>query len=158
MSLTIFCQSFSNPHVRNKLHVYPEDVGTKLSEVRQGSRWLHEMDPELLTPMHRIDDKDYYIFEICRLKDGSFCMPFRWYQCNQKMWCRAWSASIFRPGHEGGWVINKHQVLNLCESDLQMNFMDLHHGAFFGSEYPSFYKILGMLVVLSYTSLLFFKL
>ncbi|KAE9383713.1 hypothetical protein BT96DRAFT_772206, partial [Gymnopus androsaceus JB14] len=66
----IIAQEMANPEVRPKLHFYPEDSGEHLSEARQAERWLHEAPDDLLTPMARIRDQDYYIYEPAMLSDG----------------------------------------------------------------------------------------
>ncbi|KAF8885562.1 hypothetical protein CPB84DRAFT_1666965, partial [Gymnopilus junonius] len=65
----ILAQEMANPEVRPHLWTYPEDAGPNLSEARQASRWLHEIRPEDTTPMIRLKDIDYYIFEPTMLTD-----------------------------------------------------------------------------------------
>ncbi|KAJ7133509.1 hypothetical protein C8R44DRAFT_829315 [Mycena epipterygia] len=50
----IIAQEMANPKVRPHLHFYPEDSGPKLSEARQGQRWLKELPDDRTTPMVRI--------------------------------------------------------------------------------------------------------
>ncbi|EED83857.1 predicted protein [Postia placenta Mad-698-R] len=71
-SLTqIIAQEMANPRVRPHLHFYPEDHGERpLAEARQAARWLHEMPNELLTPMARVRNQDYYIYEPAMLVNG----------------------------------------------------------------------------------------
>ncbi|KAJ3769489.1 hypothetical protein FB446DRAFT_621971, partial [Lentinula raphanica] len=66
----IIAQEMSNPQVRPKLHFYPEDSGKYLSEAHQAERWLNEAPDNLLTPMARIDKRDFYIYEPAMLVDG----------------------------------------------------------------------------------------
>ena len=61
----------ANPRVRPHLHVYPEDSGQKLSEARQAAKWLHKLPSEDTTPMIRLQNIDYYIFEPALLINGS---------------------------------------------------------------------------------------
>ncbi|KAK7007081.1 hypothetical protein R3P38DRAFT_3325555 [Favolaschia claudopus] len=74
----IISQEMANPRVRPHLHFYPEDSGEKLSEARQGERWLHEIPDEQTTPMVRISTHDYYIYEPAMLDSaaGEFCIFF----------------------------------------------------------------------------------
>ncbi|KAJ7787526.1 hypothetical protein B0H14DRAFT_2221815, partial [Mycena olivaceomarginata] len=51
------------PMFQPHLSFYPEDSGPKLSEVRQGQRWLKELPDEQTTPMLRISGHNYYIYE-----------------------------------------------------------------------------------------------
>ncbi|KAF9808715.1 hypothetical protein IEO21_07777 [Rhodonia placenta] len=67
----IIAQEMANPRVRPHLHFYPEDRGERpLAEARQAARWLHEMPNELLTPMARVRNQDYYIYEPAMLVNG----------------------------------------------------------------------------------------
>lgn len=72
-------QEMSNPEVRPKLHFYPKDSGEHLSEARQADCWLHGASDTLLTPMARIQDQDYYIYEPAMLSDGTWCIPYCWF-------------------------------------------------------------------------------
>lgn len=69
----------TNPKVRPHIHGYPEDSGSKLSEARQAARWLHEIPSDQTTPMMRLKDADYYIYEPTTLNDGTCCIPTSWF-------------------------------------------------------------------------------
>ncbi|KIJ60407.1 hypothetical protein HYDPIDRAFT_177473 [Hydnomerulius pinastri MD-312] len=56
-------QEMANPRVRHGLHFYPEDSGKRLTDARQAERWLDEMDPAQLTPMVRLQNQDFFVFE-----------------------------------------------------------------------------------------------
>lgn len=136
----------ANPLVRGVLEFYPEDAGQKLKEARQACRWLHEMDPHLLTPMHRMGRTDYYIFEIARLKDGSLCMPFRWFQKNNIMWFRAWKVTVYDNAGRRGWVIEKGDELSFSDETLSMSNEQLRNGVYLGHGYPPITDIVGELI------------
>ncbi|KAK7001189.1 hypothetical protein R3P38DRAFT_3327244 [Favolaschia claudopus] len=72
-------QEMSNPKVRPHLRFYPEDSGKVLGEARQCKRWLEELPAEKTTPMARFGNQDYCIHEPAMLRDGTVCMPFRWF-------------------------------------------------------------------------------
>ncbi|KAJ3753206.1 hypothetical protein EV360DRAFT_10907, partial [Lentinula raphanica] len=86
----IIAQEMANPFVRPKLHFYPEDSGTHLSEGRQAQRWLNEAPNNLLTPMARINARDFYIHEPAMLLDGSCCIPVRWFSRGTHLYARCW--------------------------------------------------------------------
>lgn len=73
-------QEFANPLVRPKLHFYPEETLGGLRECWQGSKWLKEMSPNLLTPMIRVGGEDYYLQEPTMLTGPRYCVPIRWYR------------------------------------------------------------------------------
>lgn len=107
--------------MREKLHFYPDDSSPHLAQTRQARRWLYEMNPKHLTPMHRVGKQDFYIFEICRLTDRTFCMPFRWYTCRGRMRFYAWQVT----SNQDGWFIDKRIVLNHGEELLDICYPDL---------------------------------
>ncbi|OSX60535.1 hypothetical protein POSPLADRAFT_1148718, partial [Postia placenta MAD-698-R-SB12] len=70
----------SNLQVRPHLHFYPEDQGDRpFAEARQASRWLNEVPNELVTPMARIHNHDYYIYKPAMLVNGVCIAEDLWY-------------------------------------------------------------------------------
>ncbi|KAJ6614052.1 hypothetical protein B0H10DRAFT_1648896, partial [Mycena sp. CBHHK59/15] len=60
----IIQHEFSNPLVRPKMHLYPEDTGEQLEEARQAAKWKDEVDGNIAGPMAcGADRKDYYVEE-----------------------------------------------------------------------------------------------
>ncbi|KAK7438400.1 hypothetical protein VKT23_018013 [Stygiomarasmius scandens] len=74
----IISREMSNPRVREKLSFYPQNAQGKVDSAKNALRWLQELDPELTTPMIRVQNQDFYLFEPCRLTDGRYCIPYRW--------------------------------------------------------------------------------
>jgi hypothetical protein len=130
--------------IRKNLQFYPEDFGEKLYQGNQARKWLHDMDPDLLTPMHRVNGVDYYIYEAARLKDGTMCMPFRWFQKNGRMWCRAWRMVANVGNETSGWIIEQGDELTFSDDALAMCGKDLFSGAYLGRHVPPTSSILGM--------------
>ena len=113
----------ANPRVRPFWVFFPEDVGTGvLSDAWQARRWLHEMDPELLTPVIKQDNQDYYIFEPAVLVDQSVCMPERWFVRSGKMFVRAWRMLPATRDDRTGWIVTKYDVVELPVSNLIASF------------------------------------
>lgn len=73
----------ANPRVHPFLHFFPEDTGTggQISDAFQAKHWLHNMEPELLMPVIKHENQDYFIFEPTILEDQSICMPNQWLKC-----------------------------------------------------------------------------
>ncbi|KAF7371201.1 hypothetical protein MSAN_00755600 [Mycena sanguinolenta] len=63
----IIAQEMSNPKFA-QLVVLSQDSGPKLSEARQGQRWLKELPDSQTTPMLRIAQQDYFIHEPAMLE------------------------------------------------------------------------------------------
>ena len=98
----------ANPRVRPFLHFYPEDTGGRvLAEACQAKRWLEEVAPELLTPMLRLGNHDFYIHEPAMLDDGSVCMPVRCFNrvtpSGEREWyAKCWRMEVVLAGPQSG--------------------------------------------------------
>ncbi|KAK7027831.1 hypothetical protein R3P38DRAFT_3315357 [Favolaschia claudopus] len=103
----IIAQEMANPRVRPHLHFYPEDSGEKLSEARQGERWLHELPDEQTTPMVRISAQDYYIYEPAMLDsaEGEFCLPIRWFTRGGEFFAKCWRMVAMSTDTVSGWHV-----------------------------------------------------
>ncbi|KIJ22834.1 hypothetical protein M422DRAFT_57053 [Sphaerobolus stellatus SS14] len=53
----------ANSRVCSELHFYPKATDKQFYEARQAAQWLHETKDDLLTPMVRHENQDFYIFE-----------------------------------------------------------------------------------------------
>ncbi|KAJ3728175.1 hypothetical protein DFJ43DRAFT_966520, partial [Lentinula guzmanii] len=75
----IIANDWTNPNVRPLLHFYPEIPEDGIvCEVWHAEKW-RTMDPELLSPMYDAGSgKHFYVFELLKLRDGSFVIPVRW--------------------------------------------------------------------------------
>jgi hypothetical protein len=102
-------QEMANPRVRPHLSFYPEDSGPKLSEARQGQRWLNELPPEQTTPMLRISGQDYYIYEPAMLdsEEPEFCIPIRWFVRGEEFFAKCWKMTIVSSDKGAGWRVLK---------------------------------------------------
>ncbi|KAG8919405.1 hypothetical protein FRC02_001686 [Tulasnella sp. 418] len=123
---SIIANEIANPLVCENIHWYPEDSGKVLAEAWQGSRWLYTMDPDLLTPMVRLGSKehprDFFIWEPVLLKDGSACIPVRWFVRNQKMCFRAYKlVQHVTPEQKHGWIVLDHEQMDLPIDELLLN-------------------------------------
>ncbi|KAJ3824671.1 hypothetical protein F5880DRAFT_353082 [Lentinula raphanica] len=122
----IIAQEMANPHVRPKLHFYPEDSGAHLSEARQAQRWLNEAPDTLLTPMARINARDFYIHEPAMLLDGSCCIPIRWFSRGDQLHARCWRMEplISDDDTTTGWRVVKSDF-DVRASHFLKNFVEL---------------------------------
>ncbi|KAG2126564.1 uncharacterized protein EDB93DRAFT_1243814 [Suillus bovinus] len=109
----IIQQEMMNPRVRPLLHFYPKDTA---------KCWLEELDPELLTPVIRLHNQDFFIFEPALLSSSQACIPFRWFVCGGKMYTKAWS--LWPVAHEldCGWVVEDFYSFEVSEDDLLVSF------------------------------------
>ncbi|KIM68453.1 hypothetical protein SCLCIDRAFT_20369 [Scleroderma citrinum Foug A] len=76
---SIIVQEMANPCIRPHVRHYPEDAGGQLEQPWQASRWLHEIDPSIATPMICKGHQDFYVFEPTELVDGTMVIPECWY-------------------------------------------------------------------------------
>ena len=114
----------ANPRVRPFLHFFPEDTGPGgcVSDAYQAHRWLHGMDPELLTPAVKRDNQDYFIFEPTILADQSVCMPFQWFECSGIMHAHVWCMLLATQDNCAGWLVLKYDCFKVAISDLAASF------------------------------------
>ncbi|TFK46353.1 hypothetical protein OE88DRAFT_1739458 [Heliocybe sulcata] len=122
----LVAQELANPWVRPHLRFLPQDSGARLLEAWQGKRWLEEMDPELLTPMVRSNDQDFFIYEPTFLKNGQVCMPVCWFTRDTDIVGRVYPMSMT----DRGWVVHEYTTYEVNSKDLLLAFPQLartHH-------------------------------
>ncbi|KAH9482318.1 hypothetical protein JR316_0004416 [Psilocybe cubensis] len=130
----ILSQEMANPQVRPHLHFYPEDNGKVISEARHAAAWLEDMPSEETTPMIRLKQADYYIFEPALLVDGRCCIPYRWFTRGGVFFGKAW---LLQP-HANGWIVCKNTTIEVSQSQLLKNFPQLAKDhALYGVSHPS---------------------
>ncbi|KAK6984177.1 hypothetical protein R3P38DRAFT_3333013 [Favolaschia claudopus] len=120
----IIAQEMSNPKVRPHLQFYPEDSGKVLEEARQGKRWLEELPSEKTTPMVRIGKQDYHIHEPAMLRDGTFCMPFRWFMRGNILFAKCWAMTAVTSDAGRYWRVLKQET-EVSQYNLMKNLPDL---------------------------------
>ncbi|EPS97810.1 hypothetical protein FOMPIDRAFT_1031788 [Fomitopsis schrenkii] len=73
-------RDYAHPSTRQQIHAFPEfTAGGPVSEVWQSSKWLEDAPDDVLTPMIRLGDKDYYIKELAYCCDQSWFIPMRFF-------------------------------------------------------------------------------
>lgn len=112
----------ANPHVRPQLHFYPEDLGKQLNEAFQARRWLKEMDPTQLTPMIRLQNQDFFVFEPTLLSNGQACMPIRWFQRGGLFFAMAWPLQAAANDIGSGWIVEGYTEIEISQRDLLVSF------------------------------------
>ncbi|KAK6969309.1 hypothetical protein R3P38DRAFT_2588312, partial [Favolaschia claudopus] len=120
----IIAQEMSNPKVRPHLQFYPEDSGKVLEEASQGKRWLDEIPSEKTTPMARIGKQDYFIYETAMLRNGTVCMPFRWFMRGGIVFAKCWEMTVVDSDTGRYWRVLKHES-EVSQSELMKNLPDL---------------------------------
>ncbi|THU93269.1 hypothetical protein K435DRAFT_829530 [Dendrothele bispora CBS 962.96] len=126
----MIAQEMANPQVRPHLHFYPEDTGKRLSEARQAKRWLEEIPDDLLTPMARIHDQDFFIYEPVMLQDSTCCIPTRWFERAGSLWAKCWRMQVV-VSDQGvqGWNVFKSDDFEVCTSGFLKNFPNFRDDA-----------------------------
>ena len=120
----------ANPTVQPHLEFFPEDANGYMSDAIHGTKWLEQMDPDLLTPMIRHNGQDYFILEPTVISDGSICMPFRWYKKSDQLYAKAWKMNAVRDNAGCGWVVLQYLVGDVAESELASSFLFLIHTSY----------------------------
>ncbi|KAJ7710473.1 hypothetical protein B0H17DRAFT_914738 [Mycena rosella] len=135
----IIAQEMANPNVRPHLSFYPEDSGPKLSEARQGQRWLKELPDTQTTPMLRIGQQDYFIHEPAMLNDGTCCIPTRWFMRGDQYFANCWElAPVVADDHSGWRVIMRSEAFVVPASEFLKNFPDFERDAdHYGVPHPT---------------------
>ncbi|KAI0039203.1 hypothetical protein FA95DRAFT_1504515 [Auriscalpium vulgare] len=150
----IIAQEMANPRVRPHLHHFPEDSGPELGEAWQASRWLHEMDASLLSPMICIGNQDFYTYEPATLSDGTLCVPLRWFTRTRQSHnsrpapeyfaraCRLEAIRAADADGAGGYVVHNYDIFEVPASQFSLSLptMAAVHAA---SGLPSPYVIIG---------------
>ncbi|CAK5282232.1 unnamed protein product [Mycena citricolor] len=127
-------QEMANPKVRPNLSFYPEDSGKKISEARQAARWLHEMPDDQLTPMHRIKNHDYYIYEPAMATssiDGSVqhVVPVRWFSREGSIHAKCWRMIPVVTDQISGWRVIKTRTVEVSEAQFFKTFVEFQSDA-----------------------------
>ncbi|KAJ6543258.1 hypothetical protein DFH09DRAFT_1249389 [Mycena vulgaris] len=126
----IIAQEMANPNVRPHVSFYPEDSGPKLSEARQGQRWLNELPDAQTTPMFRIGQQDYFIHEPAMLSDGKCCIPTRWFMKGGQFFAHCWEMLPVVSDEHSGWrVIVRSQPYVVPATDFLKSFPDFKRDA-----------------------------
>ncbi|KAK7015952.1 hypothetical protein R3P38DRAFT_3203654 [Favolaschia claudopus] len=128
----------ANPKVRPHLHFYPEDSGPKLSEARQGERWLRELPDDRITPMARILGKDFYIHEPAILADGSAVIPVRWFMKDGQLYARCWEMFAVTKENFVGWRVLQRDDFLIPAREFLKDFVSFQQDAArYGLPHPS---------------------
>jgi len=133
----------ANPKVRPHIVFYPEDSGKEISEARQAHRWLHEAPDEQLTPMARFGNQDYYIHEPAMLRNGTCCIPVRWFTVGAILFAKCWKMDAISTDIGEGWRVIQCDNFTVSQAEFLKTFPELIQDAnLYGLPNPS--KILGI--------------
>jgi hypothetical protein len=119
----------ANPKVRPHLYFYPEDSYPRLEEARQGIRWLHELPADQTTPMARIDENDYFIYEPTLLRSGQCCIPVQYFMRDGALFAKCWKLEVVNTEDTSGWRVIKSDDYEVHLHDFMKNFVELKSDA-----------------------------
>ena len=112
----------ANPNVRPHLKFFPEDANGFMSDAVHGSRWMHELDTDLLTPMVRHNEQDFFVLEPSAIIDQTICMPFRWFTKSDQIFAQAWKMKQVSDGPTFGWHVVQYEVFEIPLSEFISSF------------------------------------
>ncbi|KAJ3558207.1 hypothetical protein NP233_g11552 [Leucocoprinus birnbaumii] len=144
----IIAQEFRNPLVRPLLQSLPEERNHHRCEARHFARWRHKVDPDLATPMVRVDNQDFYVFEPALLINNTVCVPVRWFQRDGNIWADTWrlTPSAHRGVESGdcsGWIVHEYHTIQVPLSSFVTSFPYLCSTFHNRQNFPDPRKILG---------------
>ncbi|KAI0644697.1 hypothetical protein C8Q79DRAFT_912903 [Trametes meyenii] len=73
-------RDYAHPDIRPLIKAYPVFSGNRVTEHYQGSKWLVDAPDELLTPMIRLHDRDFYVNELTYCEGGQWFIPKRFFE------------------------------------------------------------------------------
>ncbi|KIK56084.1 hypothetical protein GYMLUDRAFT_76242 [Collybiopsis luxurians FD-317 M1] len=124
----IVSREMANPKVRPKLSFYPEATNGHIDSAKNAFCWLHELDHNLTTPMIRVGNEDFYLFEPCQLKTMAYCIPYRWIEQsdakgNAQLY--GWVWNIHQNSEMNGWEVIRSEQAEVHESNFLTSFPKL---------------------------------
>ncbi|KAI6029001.1 hypothetical protein EDC04DRAFT_2869083 [Pisolithus marmoratus] len=132
---SLITQEMANPHIHMHIHHYPEDAGGRLDQPWQASRWLHEIDPSIATPMIHKGQQDFYVFELTKLIDGTVVVPERWYTkpssrhstspFDLEYWAHAWRTQPIASSDASRYIIHRYDTVEVMANQLLLSFPHL---------------------------------
>jgi hypothetical protein len=148
----------ANPLVRPYLRFFPEDAGKRLTEAWQGQRFLREMPFDLRSPMVRVGNRDFYIYEPASLSDGRVCMPIRWFtrlsdnnSNEEKLYAEVCEMEEHKTDLVHGYIVHEYRSSEISVDRLSLSFIELKElWAILGKPNPI--NILGMCLILPFRS------
>ncbi|KAI9067152.1 hypothetical protein FKP32DRAFT_1684097 [Trametes sanguinea] len=128
----IIAQEMANPRVRPYLRFLPQDCGQNMSEAWHASRWLRELSPEIATPMVRVFELDFYVYEPAKLLDGRVVVPRRWYSRakgsdalgdSEEIYGEGWVLhAVASQGQQRGYMVHEDETVTFSTSQLSLPF------------------------------------
>ena len=117
----------ANPTVRSKLSFYPQYAAGQVASAKNAFRWLHELDPNLTTPMIQVSNEDFYLFEPCRLRSGQYCIPYHWIECldEGELKLFGWVWHMYPTTAMDGWVVDIRKRSQVKCSNFLISFIVL---------------------------------
>ncbi|KAL0056975.1 hypothetical protein AAF712_016408, partial [Marasmius tenuissimus] len=123
-------QDFSNPITRFAMAEYRQDGRDGMSELRNGKKWLLNLQRDLLTVTARVDDKNYFVGELLRRRQGSVFIPDRFFMREEPDVdrCRLLVDVLYAVGNDvqctpNGFVVGRKMFIPTA--DFKETFEDL---------------------------------
>ncbi|TFY81247.1 hypothetical protein EWM64_g2768 [Hericium alpestre] len=114
-------KDLANPISRPNMIFYPEYMDNAMKELSNGSKLLHDVPDELLTPSVKINGRIYYVGELVRRTQDRWFIPTRWLQRDGAMWALGYHVDETPEGKLRKSVDTQEHVLKQFMTALQPN-------------------------------------
>jgi hypothetical protein len=75
-------QDYANPLTRFAMRDYPQDDGSRMSQVHNGQKMLLDLPQDVTTPTVRVNGRIYFVGEILQRTSGAYFIPERFFTRN----------------------------------------------------------------------------
>ncbi|TBU51622.1 hypothetical protein BD310DRAFT_953181 [Dichomitus squalens] len=99
-------KQYAHPNVREHIKAYPVFNRGRVSEAFHASKWLTEAPVDVVTPMVRIGDQDFYVNELTYCKGDAWCIPIRFFEFEGD---EMWAVCLKVEGSEVSWFTTRRR-------------------------------------------------
>jgi hypothetical protein len=90
-----------------------------------------------------LGNQDYYIHEPAMLRNGTCCIPVRWFTVGTVLFAKCWKMHPVLTDTGQGWRVTQHEDFTVSQTEFLKTFLELIEDAnIYGLPHPS--KLLGI--------------
>jgi hypothetical protein len=75
-------QDYANPLTRFAMRDYPQDDGSRMSQVHNGEKMLLDLPQDVTTPTVHVNGRIYFVGELLQRTSGAYFIPERFFARN----------------------------------------------------------------------------